>query len=141
MKWTLQPLGILLAGLLPILVLGCSNAADDEVADDNGADDDIAADDDTEAATTACGAGDWGFITDPDNSIHVRVGGSDEHGDGSAANPLATLGAALVLSRDRSDNKRIAVGPGEFPTNLNIVDNTVDSNDGQATDSGLSIEG
>ncbi len=135
-----------------LLALGCggegdddSAAGDDDVADDDVADDDTTADDDdddsAEPVLPPCAGGGWGAISDPDISIHVRADGSDDTGDGTAGNPLATLDAALRMSRDRQDDKRIAVGPGVFPASLAIQADVLDSLGDPATDSGLGIEG
>jgi hypothetical protein len=84
-----------------------------------------------------CGDGTWGAISsDPATAIHVRTDGSDD-GDGSAENPLATIEAALEISRARSEDKLIAIGPGTFETNLLMA---TDLGDG-TTDDGTVIQG
>ena len=149
MTWT-HPRLTSLVGVLFLSLLGCSSEGDDDSAidDDDAADDDATDDDDdtgddddsSEPGAPPCASGDWGAITDPDNSVHVRVDGSDEDGDGTAANPLATMQAALDVTREREDHKRIAVGPGVFETFLAIQLDPEDA-DPDNTDSGLSIEG
>jgi hypothetical protein len=154
MPWTRTQRMSLLAALISTL-LGCGNDGDDDSApaDDDDAtqtddddvqdDDDSAGDDDDSSAVPSppCGAGGWGAISDPDNSVHVREDGSDEDGDGTASRPLATLQAALVMTRGLTEDKRIAVGPGVFEANLDILEATVDEDNDPATDSGLVIEG
>ena len=61
----------------------------------------------------------------------------DDAGDGSGDAPLATLGAAVTLSREAGQPRRIAVGPGTFAASLNLSGQEL----GDPTDSGLSIEG
>lgn len=83
-----------------------------------------------------CGDGTWGDLTAPTSAIHVRADG-DDAADGSLDAPVATLEAALTLSRARSSDKTIFVGPGTYSvTELTITD---DAGDG-ATDDGLTID-
>lgn len=119
--------------LLCLLAFGCNGGDDDDATDDDTADDD---DDDSVPADPPCADGSWGFITDGQDAIHVRADGDDGN-DGSDAAPLATVGAALTLSREASQPRRIAIGPGTFAATLSVFGEEAD----ESTDSGLSIEG
>ena len=114
-----------------LLFLACNGDDDDSVDDDDSADDD-----DTYDETPPCAGETWGLITDPENAIHVRADGSDD-GDGSMRLPLASLQAALELSREREQYKYIAVGPGTFVTNIAVRQDAGED----MTDDGLVIEG
>lgn len=98
-----------------------------------------------------CADGTWGALDDPSTdwdtsgddigdpatAIHVRVDG-DDSADGSIDAPVATLEAALALSRGRSSDKVIFVGPGTYGgVSLSIAQ---DPGDG-STDDGLVIAG
>lgn len=92
--------------------------------------------DDTATPASPCGDGTWGEVADPATAIQVRADG-DDAGDGSLESPVATLDAALALSRARSADKVIFVGPGTFA----VSDLTIagDPGDG-STDDGLVID-
>ncbi len=124
-----------------LLALGCDGAVDDDTGDDDVADDDDSAtDDDDDTGATPdppCSDGTWGYIVDPDAAIHVRADGDDATGDGSAANPVASLERALELSREPEGGRTIAVGPGTFPTSIDIQGEPGEDPD----DTGLAIEG
>lgn len=131
-------LWLLIAGLLAGGV-GCETADPDDDDDIAGDDDDDDDDDTQPPPSSPCAGGDedWGQITDPEHSIHVRADGSDEDGDGTAANPLASVGAALLLSREEGQPGRIAIGPGTYSTDIEIELNV----GGDVTDDGLAVEG
>ena len=76
------------------------------------------------AAGGPCAAGDWGYITsDPAVAIHVRDNGDDVTGDGSEGLPFASLQRAVDEARLRPlDERKIAVGPGTYDTNLTLDD-------------------
>ncbi|MFT4623391.1 MAG: hypothetical protein ACI8PZ_002047 [Myxococcota bacterium] len=70
-----------------------------------------------------CSDGGWGAIPAGD-VVHVRIDGTDD-GDGSADAPLRTLAAAVDLAGRRDAlNRVIGVGPGIFPTDPIMVDET-----------------
>jgi len=98
-----------------------------------------------------CADGTWGALTDPTTAwdtsgdpvgdprtaIQVRVDG-DDAGDGSLDAPLATLGAALALSRERDSDKVIFVGPGSYDDVALSVSHNPSAD---TTDDGLVIAG
>ncbi|MFH1463474.1 MAG: right-handed parallel beta-helix repeat-containing protein [Pseudomonadota bacterium] len=86
--------------------------------------------------TGPCDGGTWGAIADPENAIHVRADGSDD-GDGSVESPLASIAAALELTRARAEDRIIALGPGTFETNIILAH---DLGDGRSDD-GTTIQG
>ncbi len=83
-----------------------------------------------------CGDGGWGFIDDPEGAIHVRADG-DPAGEGTASDPIRDLERALELSRERAEDKHIAIGPGEFELTAELA---LDLGGGR-TDSGTRIQG
>lgn len=89
--------------------------------------------DDTGVDAGPCASG-WGAITDTD-AVHVRADG-DDAGDGTIDAPVATLDAALVIVR-AGGPKRIAVGPGTFPTSLSLAHDL----GAGVSDDGLAIQG
>jgi hypothetical protein len=64
-----------------------------------------------------CAGGGWGAISDPNNSVHVAIGGDDGN-SGTATSPLATLDEALDRSRTSGDD--IAIHPGSFESDLRL---------------------
>lgn len=135
-----MPRVLLRSVVLALLALGpgCPAATDDDDASDDATDDDTG-DDDSEEIAPPCAGESWGLI-DPagvEAAIHVRASGSDD-GDGSLEAPLLTLGAAVELARQRdAADRRIAVGPGTFPANLDLEAEDLDGKG----DDGLVIEG
>ena len=93
-------------------------------------------------ASVACGsdpeppcAGSWGNITDPAGAVHVREGG-DDRGEGTEEDPVASLSAALDLTRGGSLS-RIVVGEGTFEAQLELAADPP----GAGSDNGLVLEG
>ncbi len=70
-----------------------------------------------------CEAGTWESLgEDPSAAVHVDPTGDDTSGDGSAAQPVATLAAALELTRVRAESDRlILVAPGAYDANLDLA--------------------
>jgi len=66
-----------------------------------------------------CADGGWGDIDEPESAIHVSASGSAK-GDGSMEDPISDLAAALTLTRERKKDKRIAIWPGTYPSNLSL---------------------
>ena len=135
-----------------LICCGCPGDDDDDTADDDTADDDTAdddsadddsADDDTEGPPIPPCNGGWGDYVaeaDADQYIHVRTpeDGGDDTGSGTASSPLATLDAALAMSREEGNSKLICVGSGDFEdTSLLLL---TDAGNDQ-TDDGLAIIG
>jgi hypothetical protein len=87
------------------------------------------------AAGGPCSDGGWGEVaTDPTAAVQVRADGDDAN-DGSIAAPFLTLEAALEVTR--AAGGAIFVGPGTFPTQLDLSDALADG----ATDDGLELTG
>lgn len=78
----------------------------------------------------------WGYISDPENAVHVRADGIDESATGRADAPYGTLDAAIGAWRSTGASE-VAIGPGEFYASLLLAG---DRGDG-TSDSGLVIEG
>jgi hypothetical protein len=131
-----EPMDRHLALTLALALAACGPEKDTGPTDDTGTPDSVPETGETGVAPPPCGDGTWGAITDPELAVHVRADGSDD-GDGSLAAPLATVEAALALTRARTEDKRIAVGPGTFPTNVTLAS---DLGDG-TTDDGTAIQG
>lgn len=80
-----------------------------------------------------CTDGGWGHIDAGSPAVHVRAGGDDLTGDGTAARPYGTLARALQATRALPESgRRIAVGPGTFAAGLALD---------QASDDGLVVQG
>lgn len=136
--------------LVPLLCFGLVSACLDggvekpegaDSAEDSGGTDtadssDTADSTDTAEAVPPCAGETWGALADPDAAIHVRADGSDE-GSGSATDPVATLAAALALSRVAGAPDTVFVGPGEFVAGLTL---RADDGDGVGDD-GLALLG
>lgn len=95
----------------------------------------------TAAATPAiaappCAGATWGFIADPNNSLHVATTGDDD-GEGTAADPFLTLGHAIHASRASGVTKKIALHPGTFDGGVALLKVAPSS----TTDNGLTIHG
>lgn len=92
--------------------------------------------DDTETPSSPCADGSWGDLASPASAIQVRADG-DDSADGSLDAPVATLDAALAISRARSSDKTIFVGPGSYTvTDLTLAEEVGDG----TTDHGLTID-
>lgn len=80
-----------------------------------------------------CADDGWGHIDSASAALHVRAGGDDVNGNGTAASPFASVARAVQAARGLPvSQRRIAVGPGEFATAV-VLD--------QATDAGLVVQG
>ncbi len=69
-----------------------------------------------------CARGSWGAHGKNPLAIHVREDGSDVDGTGTAERPFASIARALDAADALPGNgvRRIAVGPGAFPTALTL---------------------
>ncbi len=66
-----------------------------------------------ELPVSPCADGSWGDLDSPTTAVQVRADG-DDSGDGSLDAPVASLDAALALTRARSEDRTIFVGPGTY---------------------------
>jgi hypothetical protein len=115
MRHVRLPLPVILGGLI-------FGACKDKAEDTAPSADDTARGDTGEQVVPPCAdGGGWGYIdpTDPE-AVHVREGGDDESGTGTAAQPLASVQAALDLTRASAGERIIAVGAGSFELNLTL---------------------
>ncbi len=122
------PLALVFTG---VVCTACGDKPDDTGPDTDDTQDtqDDTGETDVPDSIPPCSDGSWGYVDeDNDAVIHVRADGSDEDGDGTAAYPLATIEAALELTRVASGDKIIGVGAGTYDVNLNLSD-TTDDND------------
>jgi Right handed beta helix region len=106
------------------------DVGDDDTGDDDSSDDD-SGDDDT-ATAGPCPDGSWGLIDDPEHAIHVAAKLGNDAGTGTELDPLETFEAALELSRQEGQLKRIAIWPGNHASGSPIL---------SSQDDGLTIEG
>lgn len=98
-----------------LLLAGCDGQKDDtgtapaETGDSSGTD-----------CAPPCSSGDWGYIAHQDTAVHVSPDGS-ESGDGSCGDPVSTLEAALAITRERSEDRHIALWPGSYTGTIDIT--------------------
>lgn len=72
--------------------------------------------------TSPCAGEDWGILEDPESAVHVRVDGDDD-GDGSLSAPVATLDAAVALTRAAEEASRVIfIGPGTYTSFLTSLE-------------------
>ncbi len=131
-------------GALALLVfVGCTDKTGtdtgDEPVDTDTDTTDTPTDTDTDTTPTApvspCATGTWGALPDPTTAIHVSTTGSDG-AVGTWDDPLASVEAAIALSRADGGLRAIFVGPGSFDAALNLAHSVEDT-----TDDGLGIYG
>jgi hypothetical protein len=83
-----------------------------------------------------CTDGTWGFINEElaDTFVHVRADGSLD-GDGTLESPFSTIADGLAATRS-SGVKTLAIGPGTFEVNLELMGASL-----SGADDGLTIAG
>lgn len=138
---TLASRNRLVRALALLVFAGCTNkpASDDSSAPLTETDSTVPTDSDSAGTPTdpvsACTSGTFGALPDPLAAIHVSADG-DDTAAGSWDAPLATLDAAVTLSRTKGAPRAIFVGPGTFEAALNLAHSVEDT-----TDDGLGIYG
>ena len=62
------------------------------------------------------------FLPYSENILYISTNGSDEEGDGSIANPFATIQYGILVSED---GDTILVHPGTYLENINLSNNSI----------------